>query len=103
MPRPVPTTQTGSLTDNQHGTNDTLIGVDPAVNDLYGDALSMFDSARGGNDTVIGGPGASKSLSWGRPFHVRQYPGRQRHADRPAEATRLWGDSGRCRQCPRRQ
>ena len=25
MPRPVPNTQTGSLTDNQHGTNDTLI------------------------------------------------------------------------------
>ena len=31
MPPPVPTTQTGSLTDNQHGTNDTLISAGQPV------------------------------------------------------------------------
>ena len=31
MPKPVPNTQTGSLTDHQRGTDDTLIGVDNAL------------------------------------------------------------------------
>jgi hypothetical protein len=47
MPKLVPTTQTGSLTDHQHGTDDTLvvaIGGQP----FYGDALSMFDPPEAG-------------------------------------------------------
>ena len=52
----VPNTQTGSLTDHQHGTNDTLIGVDNVFNTLLlGDAFNMFDKSRGGNDTLFGG------------------------------------------------
>ena len=31
MPKPVPNTQTGSLTDHQHGTNDTLILADAGM------------------------------------------------------------------------
>jgi hypothetical protein len=31
----VPNTQTGSLTDNQHGTNDALIDVDSTFNNLF--------------------------------------------------------------------
>jgi|SRR5712664_1473128 len=62
MPKPIPNTQTGSLTDHQHGTNDTLIGVDNAINTLYGDAFDMFDHARGGNDTLIGGANSDNSL-----------------------------------------
>ena len=67
MPRPVPNTQTGSLTDNQHGTNDTLIlGTGTGPFDLqialHGDALAMYDDARGGNDTLIGGATANNSL-----------------------------------------
>src|SRR3990170_1574839 len=63
MPRPVPTTQTGSLADNQHGTNDTLIlGAGTGPFDLqlvlHGDAFAMYDDARGGNDTLIGANGA---------------------------------------------
>jgi Ca2+-binding RTX toxin-like protein len=67
MPRPVPTTQTGSLTDNEHGTNDTLIlgpgtgPSDPQIA-LYGDALAMYDDSRGGNDTLIGGASADNAL-----------------------------------------
>jgi Ca2+-binding RTX toxin-like protein len=62
MPKRIPNTQTGSLTDNQHGTNDMLIGGDIAANVLYGDAFSMFDNARGGNDTLIGGANTSNEL-----------------------------------------
>ena len=59
MPRPVPNTQTGSLTDNQRGTNDTLVlgaGTDPSDLGvvLHGDAFAMSDNARGGDDTLIG-------------------------------------------------
>ena len=43
MPKPIPNTQTGSLTDNQHGTNDALIGVDSTFdNPLHGDAFAMY-------------------------------------------------------------
>ena len=63
MPKPVPNTQTGSLTDHQRGTDDTLIGVDNAINTLYGDAFAMDDHARGGNDTLIGGVNANNSAS----------------------------------------
>jgi len=58
MPKPVPNTQTGSLTDHQRGTDDTLIGVDNALNTLYGDAFEMHDHARGGNDHLSGGAGS---------------------------------------------
>jgi hypothetical protein len=92
MPRPVPNTQTGSLTDNQHGTNDTLVGVDPAVNDLYGDALSMFDSARGGNDTVIGAPGASQSL-FGDARSMFDDTRGGNDTLMSSEGDTLWGDS----------
>jgi hypothetical protein len=57
MPKPISNTQTGSLTDHQHGTNDTLIGVDNATNTLYGDAFDMDDHARGGNDLLISDTG----------------------------------------------
>src|ERR1700704_1207064 len=63
MQKPVPNTQTGSLTDHQHGTNDTLIGLANALNTLYGDALAMDDHARGGNDTLISGAGTDHM--WG--------------------------------------
>ena len=62
MAKPIPNTQTGSLTDHEHGTNDALIGLDNAINTLYGDALAIYDHSRGGNDTLIGGDGASKLL-----------------------------------------
>jgi hypothetical protein len=67
MPRPVPTTQTGSLTDNQHGTNDTLVlGTGTSPSDLgvviHGDALAMYDDSRGGNDTLVGGANAYNGL-----------------------------------------
>src|SRR5260370_38496376 len=62
MSKPIPNTQTGSLTDHQHGTNDTLIGLDNALNTLYGDAFAMDDHARGGNDTLIGGANATNAL-----------------------------------------
>src|SRR5882672_7144743 len=63
MPKPIPNTQTGSLTDHQHGTNDTLIGGANSDNSLHGDAFFMFDNARGGNDTLISGPGTDHM--WG--------------------------------------
>jgi serralysin len=53
MPKLVPATQTGSLTDHQHGTDDTLV-VAVGAQPFYGDALSMFDTARGGDDVLIG-------------------------------------------------
>ena len=67
MPRPVPTTQTGSLTDNQHGTNDTLVlgpgtsPSDPGVV-IHGDALAMYDDSRGGYDTLVGGANVYNGL-----------------------------------------
>ena len=67
--------------DNARGGNDTLIGGDGAINNLYGDADVMFDNARGGNDTLIGGDGAFNS-SWRRLRHARLRPRRQRQADR---------------------
>jgi serralysin len=57
LPKPVPNTQTGSLTDHERGTNDVLKGVDDMSNTLYGDAFEMLDHARGGNDLLIGGAG----------------------------------------------
>ena len=62
MPKPIPNTQTGSLTDHEHGTNDTLIGFDNAINTLYGDAFAMYDSAHGVNDTLIGGTNSTNTL-----------------------------------------
>jgi len=62
MPKPAPNTQTGSLTDHQHGTNDTLILADAGMGGpplqivLYGDAFALYDDSRGGNDTLIGEP-----------------------------------------------
>src|SRR5690348_13790550 len=57
MPKPlIPNTQTGSLTDHQIGSDDTLLissltgGNAPAI--LYGDALDMFDHSQGGNDDL---------------------------------------------------
>src|SRR3981081_2527793 len=69
MPKPVPNTQTGSLTDHQHGTNDTLILADAGMGGpplqvvLYGEAFAMYDDSRGGNDTLIGGAGAINFLN----------------------------------------
>src|SRR3979490_2419429 len=68
MPKPVPNTQTGSLTDHQHGTNDTLIladaghGATPLQVVLYGDPFAQYDDSRGGNDLLIGGANANNSL-----------------------------------------
>jgi Ca2+-binding RTX toxin-like protein len=85
MPKPIPNTQTGSLTDHQHGTNDTLltafaygdafdmydssrggndtlIGVTDSYSQFYGDAGQMYDDSRGGNDTLIGGDGSGNDL-----------------------------------------
>ena len=55
MLKPVPNTQTGSVTDHEHGTNDTLTGVDYADNTLYGDAFEMYDKSHGGDDALTGG------------------------------------------------
>ena len=68
MPRPVPNSQTGSLTDNEHGTNDTLIlGPGTSPSDLqvvlHGDAFALYDDSRGGNDTLIGGAGSINFLN----------------------------------------
>ena len=62
MAKLVPNTQTGSLTDHEHGTDDTLIGVNAGLNTLYGDAFDMFDHSRGGDDTLIGGDHATNLL-----------------------------------------
>ncbi len=53
MPGHVPNTQTGTLIDHQHGTNDVLVRDGELI--LYGDALSMTDHAHGGNDVLLGG------------------------------------------------
>src|SRR6476620_5915047 len=57
MPKPVPNTQTGSLTDHQRGTNDTLNG-----SFLYGDAYSMYDDSKGGNDSMTAVENAFNTL-----------------------------------------
>jgi serralysin len=54
MPKLVPNTQTGSLTDHERGTDDSLFVADLTTTTLYGDAFSMFDHARGGDDTLTG-------------------------------------------------
>ena len=75
MPKLVPNTQTGSLTDHQHGTDDTLIlgagsgPSDPQIS-LFGDAFAMFDNSRGGNDTLIGGANANNALTGDARFMV---------------------------------
>src|SRR5260370_1101923 len=51
----VPNTQTGTLTDHQQGTDDTLSGIDDASNVLFRDAFAMDDHALGGNDMLTGG------------------------------------------------
>ena len=75
----VPTKQTGSLTDNQHGTNDTLIlGAGTGPSDLLrlssmATPTPWYDDARGGNDTLTGGANAdiaSTVTAKGTPFHV---------------------------------
>ena len=68
MAKLVPNTQTGSLTDHQHGTDDTLIlGAGSGPSDLqislFGDAFAMYDHSRGGNDTLIGGANANNALT----------------------------------------
>src|SRR5258705_7533226 len=55
MAKRIPNTQIGSLTDHQHGTNDTLTS---SSGTLYGDALTMFDNSTGGNATLTGGVNA---------------------------------------------
>ena len=55
MPKSISNTQSGSLTDHQHGTNDTLIGGDNTDNALFGDAFDMYDKSHGGDDTLTGG------------------------------------------------
>src|SRR2546430_1045262 len=53
----IPNTQTGSLTDHQVGSADTLLISSLTPSTLYGDALYMFDHSQGGNDhlTAEGG------------------------------------------------
>ena len=82
MAKLVPNTQTGSLTDHQHGTNDTLIlgagsgPSDPQIS-LFGDAFAMYDHSRGGDDTLIGGANANNALTGDARLHVRQRPRRR--------------------------
>ena len=45
MAKLVPNTQTGSLTDHQHGTDDTLTRRGHSDNTLFGDAFAMYDTA----------------------------------------------------------
>src|SRR5260370_17211146 len=59
----VPNTQTGTLTDHQQGTDDTLSGIDDASNVLFGDAFAMDDHALGGNDRLTGGSSNSTDVS----------------------------------------
>ena len=54
-----PNTQTGMLSGRDHGTNDDLTG---SGGPLYGDALQLFDAARGGNDLLRGGIGLTNGL-----------------------------------------
>jgi hypothetical protein len=63
MPTTVPNTQTGTLTGHQHGSDDTLLGVDDATNVLFGDAFAMDDHAVGGNDTLTRGSSLSADTS----------------------------------------
>jgi hypothetical protein len=87
MPRPVPNTQTGFLTDNQHSTNDLPI-LDPGTGPfepqrvLFGDAFAVFDDSRGGNDTLIGGDNAKRYSRVGRRGGVR--PHAAAYLDQPA-------------------
>src|SRR5260370_35671568 len=69
----VPNTQTGTLTDHQQGTDDTLSGIDDASNVLFGDAFAMDDHALGGNDMLTGGSSNSTDVSntlYGDAFHM---------------------------------
>ena len=68
--------------DNARGGNDTLIGGNGAFNTLYGDADAMHDNARGGNDTLIAGDSSDNDPRGRRPHHGWPQPRRQRHADR---------------------
>ena len=61
------------------------------INVLYGDAVAMYDDARGGNDTLIGGASAVNVLIGDADDHVRQRPRRQRHADRRRWCVQLPG------------
>ena len=54
-----PNTQTGTLSGKDHGTNDDLTGTGGP---LYGDAFTMIDEARGGNDVLTGGVGLINGL-----------------------------------------
>jgi hypothetical protein len=46
----------GSLTGKQVGLNQTLIGSDNEINQIYGDAAGYItDNARGGDDILVGG------------------------------------------------
>src|SRR4051794_9114663 len=40
------------LTGNQHGSNDVFSSGNQEVDTVLGDALRMFGSSRGGNDTI---------------------------------------------------
>src|SRR5229473_1282091 len=95
MPKPIPNTQTGSLTDHQRGTNDTLIGVDNALNTLYGDAFAMDDHARGGNDTLIGGSTAPFNILYGDALemHDHAHGGNDTLIGGDGSANSLFGDA----------
>lgn len=84
MAKIVPNTQTGSLTDHQHGSDDTLVGgndtpIAGASNVLYGDAIFMDGNSQGGDDTIVSGPGtdhmgAMRSSSTALRRHPRTLP-----------------------------
>src|SRR5258705_197304 len=93
---PIPNTQTGSLTDHQYGTDDTLtapgsffygdaqnmfdnsvggndtliVGANAGVNSLIGDANDMFDNSHGGNDTLTGGANATVNNLYGDAYRM---------------------------------
>jgi serralysin len=89
MPNRIPNTQTGSLRDHERGTNDTLVNVG-----LFGDAFDMFDSSRGGNDILIGGPGGFEQLI-GDAFAMFDSArgGNDTLISKASEGGVLWGDA----------
>src|ERR671937_767288 len=68
MAKLVPNTQTGSLTDHQLGTDDTLIGLDRSFNTLFGDSNLMDGNSRCGDDVLIGG--TTPSVIYGDAFEM---------------------------------
>ena len=80
MAKRIPNTQTGSLSDHQYGTNDTLTA--SSGGELFGDAEQMHDNSRGGNDTLIGGDASNNFLFGDALDMTDNFRRRQRHADR---------------------